>query len=61
MGSNNDLFWQLLFQSLIATVLVFAALGLVVGVGLIVSSGRTVRLIQSMNRWVSTRGVLKAM
>jgi len=61
MGSSNDLFWQLLFQSLIATVLVFAALGLFVGVGLIISSGRTVRFIQSMNRWVSTRGVLKAM
>jgi len=61
MGSSNDLFWQLLFQSLIATVLVFAALGLFVGVGLLISSGRTVRFIQSMNGWVSTRGVLKAM
>jgi hypothetical protein len=61
MGSGNDLFWQLLFNSLIATVLVFASIGLAIGVGLLVSSGRTVRFIQSMNRWVSTRGVLKAM
>jgi hypothetical protein len=61
MGFNNDLVWQLLFQFCIVLVLVFAGAGLAVGAGLIVSSARTVRFIQSMNRWVSTRGALKAM
>lgn len=61
MSSSNDLLWQLLFQFLVVTVLVFAAAGFAVGIGLLVSSARTVRFIQSMNRWVSTRGALKAM
>jgi len=61
MLSNNDLVWQVLFQFLIVLVLVFATVGLAVGIGLLVSSARTVRFIQSMNRWVSTRGALKAM
>lgn len=61
MSSNNDLIWQLLFQFCIVMVLVFATVGLAVGIGLLVSSARTVRFIQSMNRWVSTRGALKTM
>jgi len=61
MGFNNDLIWQLLFQFAIVLVLVFAGAGFTVGAGLIVSSARTVRFIQSMNRWVSTRGALKAL
>jgi len=50
-----------LFQFFIAVVLVFASIGFVVGIGLIVSSTRTLRFLQVMNRWVSTRGAFRAM
>lgn len=56
----NDLIWQMLFQFLIAVVLVFASVGFAVGIGLIVSSARTLRFLQTMNRWVSTRGAFRA-
>ena len=61
MPSRNDLIWQTLFQFFIAVVLVFASIGFVVGIGLIVSSTRTLRFLQVMNRWVSTRGAFRAM
>ena len=61
MSSPNDLLWQVLFQFFIAVVLVFATVGLAAGVGLIVASARTLRVFQVMNRWISTRGALKAM
>ncbi|MDH3320864.1 MAG: hypothetical protein OEO84_14405 [Betaproteobacteria bacterium] len=41
--------------------LVFASVGFIAGIGLIVSSARTLRFFQVMNRWVSTRGVFKAL
>jgi len=40
---------------------VFASIGFVVGMGLIFSSARTLRFLQGMNRWVSTRGAFRAM
>lgn len=58
---RNDLIWQILFQSCIAIVLVFASVGFAVGVGLIVSSARTLRFFQMMNQWISTRGALRAL
>ena len=61
MPSRNDLIWQTLFQFFIAVVLVFASIGFVVGMGLIFSSARTLRFLQGMNRWVSTRGAFMAM
>lgn len=61
MPYRNDLLWQFLFQFFIAMVLVFATVGFAAGVGLIVSSARTLRFFAVMNRWVSTRGVLRAM
>lgn len=61
MPSNVDLIWQLLFQFLIVLVLVFAGVGVAVGVGLIVSSARTLRFFQVMNRWISTRGAIRAL
>lgn len=61
MPSPNDFLWHLLFQFLIAVVLVFAAVGVAAGVGLIVSSARTLKFFHVMNRWVSTRGALKSM
>jgi hypothetical protein len=61
MPLHNDLIWKILFQSCIAVVLVFASLGFAVGIGLIVSSARTLRFFQLMNRWVSTRGALRAL
>jgi hypothetical protein len=59
--SRNDLIWQVLFQFFIAVVLVFASVGFIVGIGLIFSSARTLRFLQMMNRWVSTRGAFRAM
>lgn len=61
MPSRYDLIWQLLFQSFIALVLVFAGVGFAAGVGLIVSSARTLRFFQVMNRWISTRAALRSM
>jgi hypothetical protein len=60
MESYNNLMWQLLVQFLMVSFLVVAVAGLAVGIGLIVSSQRTVQLFQVLNRWVSTRHVLKA-
>jgi hypothetical protein len=53
--------WQLLFRFCIAVVLVFAAVGLAAGIGLIVASARTLRVFAVMNRWISTRGAFKAL
>lgn len=61
MPFRNDLLWQLLFQFFIAMVMVFATVGFAAGIGLIVSSARTLRFFAVMNRWISTRGALKAM
>jgi hypothetical protein len=58
---HNDLLWRILFQFCIAVVLVFASVGFAVGIGLIVSSARTLRFFQVMNRWVSTRKALGAL
>ena len=61
MPSPNDLLLQTLFQFFIAVVLVFATVGAAAGVGLIVSSARTLKFFRVMNRWVSTRGALKTL
>lgn len=61
MSSPHDLLWQVLFQFLIAVVLVFATAGFAVGIGLIVASARTLRFFAVMNRWISTRGAFRAL
>jgi hypothetical protein len=61
MPSPSDVIWQILFRFCIAVVLVFASVGFAVGIGLIVSSARTLQFCQRMNRWVSTRGALRAL
>ena len=59
MAAYSNLMWQLLVQFLMVSFLVVSVAGLAVGIGLIVSSQRTVQLFQLLNRWVSTRHVLK--
>jgi hypothetical protein len=59
MGAYNNLLWHLLVQVLIVVFLVVAVSGMVVGVGLLVSSQRTSLIFHALNRWVSTRHVLK--
>jgi hypothetical protein len=61
MASQFDLIWQLLHQFFVVVVLVFAGIGFAVGVGLIVSSARTLQFFHAMNRWISMRGALKPM
>src|SRR5260221_7778899 len=56
----GNLVWQVLVQVLIVLFLVVAVAGLAVGVGLIVSSQKTVQLFHRVNRWVSTRHALKS-
>jgi hypothetical protein len=58
---NNNQVWQLLVQFLLTCVLVFGVVGFAVGVGLLVSSSRTIRFFHATNRWVSTRSALKTM
>ncbi|MGH8689025.1 MAG: hypothetical protein ACREVQ_15080 [Burkholderiales bacterium] len=52
--------WQLLFHFFIVLILVFAAVGFAAGMGLIFASAPTRRVFQLMNRWISTRGALRA-
>lgn len=61
MPSQFNLIWQLLHQIFVVVVLVFAGIGFAAGVGLIVSSKRTLRFFHAMNRWISMRGALKPM
>jgi len=59
MGAYSNLTWQLLVQFLIVLFLVVSVSGLVVGVGLIASSPKIVEYFHVLNRWVSTRHVLR--
>jgi hypothetical protein len=59
MGALGNVMWQVLVQVLIVVFLVVAVAGLVVGVGLIVSSQRTSQIFHGLNRWISTRHALK--
>ena len=59
MGAYSNLTWQLLVQFLLVLFLVVAVSGLAVGVGLIASSLRIVGFFHMLNRWVSTRHVLR--
>jgi len=59
--STGNLILQMLYQFFVVLVLVFAGIGFAAGVGLIVSSAGTLRIFQTMNRWVSMRGALKPM
>lgn len=61
MTSSGNLMLHMLYQFLVVTVLVFASLGVAAGIGLIVASAPTLRLFQSVNRWISTRGALRQM
>ena len=60
MGAYSNLTWQLLVQFLIVLFLVVAVSGLAVGVGLIASSPKIVEYFHVLNRWVSTRHILKS-
>lgn len=58
---SYDVIWHLLLKFCMALVLVFGAIGLAVGIGLIIASPATFRFFNTMNRWVSMRGPLKPM
>jgi hypothetical protein len=59
MGAYSNLTWQLLVQFLLVLFLVVSVSGLAVGVGLIASSPKIVGYFHALNRWVSTRHVLR--
>ena len=59
MGAYSNLAWQLLVQFLIVLFLIVSVSGLAVGVGLITSTPRIVGYFHTLNRWVSTRHVLR--
>jgi hypothetical protein len=59
MGATSNLMWQLLVQFLIVLFLVVAVTGLAVGVGLIASSPKMAQYFHMLNRWVSTRHILR--
>jgi hypothetical protein len=60
MGAYNNMIWHLLVQALVVIFLAVAVSGLGVGLGLLVSSQRTSELFHRLNRWISTRHVLKS-
>ena len=57
--TNNYVIDQLLVPSLALFFLVWSAAGVAAGVGLIVSSARMLRFLDSLNHWVSSRRSLK--
>jgi len=59
MGAYSNLAWQLLVQFLIVLFLIVSVSGLAVGVGLITSTPRIVGTFHMLNRWLSTRHVLR--
>lgn len=59
MAYYSDLIWPMAFNASLVSVMVFGFIGFALGVGLIVSSAKTLRVLQSMNRWVSMRSTLK--
>lgn len=61
MTSDSALLWQVLYQFFVWVALVFAVVGVAVGIALIVASARTLRFFRFMNRWISTRGALRPM
>lgn len=50
---------QLLLPFAVTVMLVGSVIGIAVGIGLIASSARTIRVLSSLNRWVSSRKALK--
>jgi hypothetical protein len=55
----NGLIWQMSVQFFIVLFLVVGIMGLATGIGLIVATAGTVHIFRVLNRWVSTRHVLK--
>ena len=60
MVSYSNFLWQLFIQFSIVSFLVVAVAGLGAGAGLIISSQKTLEFLRVLNRWVSTRHVLKS-
>ena len=60
MVSYSNFLWQLFIQFSMVSFLVVAVAGLGAGAGLIISSQKTVEFLHALNRWVSTRHVLKS-
>jgi uncharacterized membrane protein len=59
MASYSNFMWQLFIQFSMVSFLVVAIAGLGTGAGLITSSQKMVELFHVLNRWVSTRHVLR--
>jgi hypothetical protein len=59
-SSYGNFIWQLFIQFSMVSFLVVAVAGLGAGAGLIISSQKTVEFFHLLNRWVSTRHVLKS-
>lgn len=61
MTGESVFVWHLLYQFFGWVALVFAVLGVAVGIALIMASARTLQFFHVMNRWISTRGALRPM
>lgn len=57
--TNTNLLWQWLVEVFLVSLVIFGAVSLVVGLGLIRSREKTFQLFRILNRWISTRHVLK--
>src|ERR1700675_4840466 len=57
---SGGAFWQWMAQCSMVLFLVVATAGLAVGVGLLVSTQKTIAMFHVVNRWVSTRHALKS-
>ena len=61
MGPFSGVVWHWIAQCSMVLFLVVAVTGFAVGVGLLVSTPKTIALFHAVNRWVSTRHALRSM
>ena len=57
--ANSTLLWQWLVEVFLVSLVIFGVMSLATGLGLIYSREKTFQLFRVLNRWISTRHVLK--
>jgi hypothetical protein len=61
LGGTDNLVSEILMSFVLWVFIVTGVVGIALGIGLNVNSGRTLQFLKTMNRWVSMRGRLKAL
>ena len=61
LAGSDHLITEILVTIVVWIFIITGFIGIALGIGLIVSSARTLRLLQKSNRWISVRDTLKPM